>query len=60
MILSNYFDKDLIEKRSKSLSNIQLTSGLKMMLVNGLTKLDLVTVFKNLNLIILTVKVYLH
>lgn len=60
MILSNYFDKDLIEKRSKSLSNIQLTSGLKMMLVNGLTKLDLVTVFKNLNLIISTVRVYLH
>jgi|JI10StandDraft_1071094.scaffolds.fasta_scaffold278147_1 hypothetical protein len=60
MILSNYFDKDLIEKRSKSLSNIQLTNGLKMMLVNGLTKSDLVTVFRNLNLIILTVRVYLH
>lgn len=60
MILSHYFDKDLIEKRSKSLSNIQLTNGLKMMLVNGLTKSDLVTVFRNLNLIILTVRVYLH
>ena len=38
MILSNYFDKDLIEKRSKKLSNIQLTNGQKMMWGNGLIK----------------------